>query len=862
MHPVATRRVPAIDRARGMRPLFPDGWLTPFLLVTLVTIAGLCVQQSDWSRLMFPVAVVAALGAVFGSVVARLRVLDSFAHMLSTVIGIGLSFVLVASGAATLEGSLRQRIREIGEVGLNWYLGDRVGAAMESLLVSLLMGIILWLVGYLAGWSLFRRGWIFAAIALPGFLILVNLGYAERPRTGYLAAFALVALVLIARHSLQARQREWNRLHLARSSGLLRGFMTTGIAMAVAVTAVGWQSPASLSQEALQPLIGEVSTTALTAQRSATEFLHDLSGSTTSGFDVSGEFSTFGSSFSVGGPLELTDTPQVLVGAERAPYLTAHHYDAYSGRGWYSTTGDSFQPEGLDGRRYSPAMTFAASQEVPLSPDVTSARTPRAIELSPLAPLGNQALTVDTFLSSSEQASVRMSWIQLDKVAFPLREVDISRLPRDLQRLASMLVEVELSAGEEEGSPAATDATMQDRIQSERQQLRERFLDVRWTADGNGNAADLVVSGQIPVYDDVESVALNEPVPTGGTYQIVASTSIASPEQLQGAGDAYPDWVQARYLSLSDTITPRTAALTRSITAASATPYDQARAIEQYLRSSIVYDETVDAPPDDVDIVDYLLFERQRGYCEYSATAMTVMLRSIGIPARVATGFYPGEYDQEQDGFVYRQNNAHAWTEVFFPQFGWIAFEPTSARPLIESGPASDPRQALPEFTPETEQDTPVPPTPTLEASPAAGSEDPLAPVLPAPTPASGADDSRWLWTAAGLGLLGALAGFAWLMLAAPLRGLSPAGAVFVRLRRLGRWLGVSNPPMATPREYGRAFAERMPQARQQVDRIVDTYELDQYGPERADARWNGTAEDAWQALKRQVPRSLWKHRG
>ncbi|MDQ3654383.1 MAG: transglutaminase domain-containing protein [Chloroflexota bacterium] len=838
--------------------MFPEGVLSPLLLVALVTIAGFCVQQSDWSRLVVPVVVIAFWSSVFGSVIAKLRVLDSIAHMLSMTLGIGLSFVLVAANAANLQGGVRDGVREIGDVGLRWYLGQRVDDDMEALLVSLLMGIILWLVGYLAAWSLFRRGWIFAAIALPGFLLLVNLGYAEEPRTGYLAAFAVVALVLISRHSLYSRQREWNRLNMGRPSGLVRSFVVTGVVVAIVATSAGWRSPASLSQETLQPLVGEVSSRALSAQESASDWLRDVSGGPQSEIRTSGRFSTFGDTFSVGGPLELTDEPQVLVFADRAPYLTAQHYDAYSGRGWYSTAEESFDPEGINGRRYSPDMTFAANQDVPLSADVTQSRSTSAIEITPLTPMDDRVLTVDTYLASNVEASVRMSWIQLDDVEFALDGVDITELPRDIQLVASILALADLSGDARNGSPTATDPEIQSRIDTEREQLRERFLDVSWAADESGTVTTLTVSGQIPVYDDVEAV-FSEAAVTGGSYRVVASTSTASPSDLQAAGSDYPDWVLDRYLSLPETITPRTVDLTRSVTAASASPYDQALAVEQYLRSEIVYDETVEEPPDGTDIVDYLLFERSRGYCEYSASAMTVMLRSIGIPARVAVGFYPGNFDQSQGGYLYLQNNAHAWTEVFFPGYGWIPFEPTSSQPLIDNGAGAESNETLAEPSPPiAEPETPVPGTPAAEATPESMAEDSAGAIPPHVTPESGSGGTPWgLFAAIGAAGAGAVAVAGWLLWTLPLRGMSPSSSLFARLRRVGGWVGVSAPPTSTPHEFGRAFAERVPQAHNQVDRIVQMYELDQFGPERADSRWLGAAEDAWQSIRRQLPRWL-----
>lgn len=839
------------------RPMFPEGLLTPALLIALVTIAGYCVQTSDWTRIVVPVSVMAFLAALFGSLIARLRVLDSVAHMVSIGLGIGLAFSLVASRADDLEGGLRERGAEIGTVGLRWYLGQRVDDEMEALLVSLMMGIILWLVGYLAAWSLFRRGWILATVFPPGFLILVNLGYAEAPQTEYLAAFSLVALVLIARHNLYCRQLEWGRNRMRGSAGVTRGFLLSGIVVAVVATSAGWWAPATLSQDALQPLVGEVSTSVLNAQDYASQWLRDLGGESSLRSQTSGSYASFGDSFAVGGPLELTDQPQVLVFADNAPYLTAQHYDSYSGRGWFSTTEDTFNPVGDKGQRYSPEMTFAVNQPAPLTSQVTQARTSSAIEITPLAPMDDRVLTADTYLSANVETSVRMSWIQLDGVEYDIGGEDVSGLPRDLQSIAVLLHGAELTGEVQDGSPVSSNAELQAQIELERDQLRGRFLEVSWTADEAGRVQTLIVSGQAPVYDDVEAVFSDDSAISGDTYRVVGLRSTATPDDLMEAGEDYPEWVTDRYLSLPDSITLRTTELTRAITTDSGNPYEQARAIEQFLRTEIAYDENVNAPPDDADIVDYLLFERQRGYCEYSASAMTVMLRTLGVPARVAVGFYPGDYDQSRAGYLYLQANAHAWTEVYFPGYGWIPFEPTSSQPLIEEGvnagadlPDTEPTGLAVEETP-----TPAPSSPL--ATPGGG-QTPASITPPQVTPEGGGGMPRWLLAmgAGGL-LLDAALVAGWLFWSVPLRGLAPSSSLYTRLRRIGTWLGVAPAATATPQEYGRAFAVRVPQARNHVERIVKTYEVDQFGPDRAGSGWLGAAEEAWSALKRQLPRWL-----
>lgn len=236
---------------------------------------------------------------------------------------------------------------------------------------------------------------------------------------------------------------------------------------------------------------------------------------------------------------------------------------------------------------------------------------------------------------------------------------------------------------------------------------------------------------------------------------------------------------------------------------------------------------------------------------------MTVMLRSIGIPARVAVGYYPGDYDQSQGGYLYLQNNAHSWTEVFFPGYGWIPFEPTSSRPLIESGEGSQPDEPIAEPSPIAEE-IPDASTPTPAATPGVPFDDQSGAVPPQVTPNPDVNGTPWgSLAAAGLAGIGMAAMAGWLLWTLPLRGMSPSHSLFARLRRVGGWVGVPASPTSTPQEFGRAFADRVPQAHSQVDRIVNMYELDQFGPERADARWIAAADDAWQSIKRQLPRLM-----
>jgi len=125
---------------------------------------------------------------------------------------------------------------------------------------------------------------------------------------------------------------------------------------------------------------------------------------------------------------------------------------------------------------------------------------------------------------------------------------------------------------------------------------------------------------------------------------------------------------------------PRVAQLARLMADGTATPLERARAIERGLRTRYTY--TLELPDREVpDPLAYFLFTRKRGHCEYFASAMAVMLRTLGIPARMATGFASGVYNSITDLWVVRASDAHTWVEAWIPGYGWASFDPTPPDP-------------------------------------------------------------------------------------------------------------------------------------------------------------------------------------
>lgn len=175
----------------------------------------------------------------------------------------------------------------------------------------------------------------------------------------------------------------------------------------------------------------------------------------------------------------------------------------------------------------------------------------------------------------------------------------------------------------------------------------------------------------------------------GEAYQVEAVLNNPNIQQLRSAGTDYPQWVTDKYLQLPEDFSPRIRQLALDIVVDAQTPYDQTSAITRYLRENIKYIATIPEPPRNADPLEWILFEYKQAYCVYYASAEVLMLRSLGIPARMAVGFaqgtgtsgnevLPSEVEEiTLNTYTVRKNNAHAWPEVYFPDIGWVEFEPT-----------------------------------------------------------------------------------------------------------------------------------------------------------------------------------------
>jgi transglutaminase-like putative cysteine protease len=137
-----------------------------------------------------------------------------------------------------------------------------------------------------------------------------------------------------------------------------------------------------------------------------------------------------------------------------------------------------------------------------------------------------------------------------------------------------------------------------------------------------------------------------------------------------------PDTAHATYLQLPDNLEPEIRKLAAEITKDAKTPVEKAVRVESYLRGKFEYTLSLTWDPGPQPLSTFL-FQQKKGHCEYFASAMAVLLRTVDVPTRLVNGFLMGEYNPIGDAYIVRESDAHSWVEVYLPGAGWTEFDPT-----------------------------------------------------------------------------------------------------------------------------------------------------------------------------------------
>jgi transglutaminase-like putative cysteine protease len=173
----------------------------------------------------------------------------------------------------------------------------------------------------------------------------------------------------------------------------------------------------------------------------------------------------------------------------------------------------------------------------------------------------------------------------------------------------------------------------------------------------------------------------------GATYQVTSMAGDVPDGELRATTG--PDPADPRWTALPATLAPRVRDLAAQLTNGAATRFDAVEAVENYLKTNETYDLDSPQPQPGDDAVDDFVFVSHRGFCEQFATAAVVMLRSAGVPARLVTGYAFGDTSRQPGHRVFRVEDAHAWVQVYYPGFGWVASDATPSGVTPSSAGAS-----------------------------------------------------------------------------------------------------------------------------------------------------------------------------
>lgn len=346
----------------------------------------------------------------------------------------------------------------------------------------------------------------------------------------------------------------------------------------------------------------------------------------------------------------------------------------------------------------------------------------------------------------------------------------------------------------------------------------------------------------------------------GESYQVLVLVSEATEADLAAAGTDYPQAVTDLYLG-TEGITDQVADLAgRIVTEAGAeNPYEQARALARFFRGSeFTYStEGLDVPPDG-DLVDTFLFGEggRRGYCQYFASAMVLMARSVGLPARVAVGFAPGERAGD-DLWLVRESNAHAWAEIYFPGHGWQIFEATKGIDPGFTRASGDP------LAPRTARGSGVDPFLEIELPPdfyrggsALPSPDPVEGAIDPAHPDQAIDDvaGNRLGNAILMGSIILLAvAFAWLQMRRNHHRwrLLPAGErAWRHLTAAAERAGIGPRPAETIYEYAGWLEDQLPEHGEPIRQVADGKVWQSYSGRKLNYGASRRLEEAWASLR------------
>ncbi|MPZ49666.1 MAG: DUF4129 domain-containing protein [Dehalococcoidia bacterium] len=347
-----------------------------------------------------------------------------------------------------------------------------------------------------------------------------------------------------------------------------------------------------------------------------------------------------------------------------------------------------------------------------------------------------------------------------------------------------------------------------------------------------------------PDQSDVTSIRPSRRLNADSQYRVDGTVSNASVGRLQASGSAYPAWIDP-YLQLPSDLPASVASKAREVTAGASTAYDKANLLEAYLRTFPV-DTKIKPAPSKRDSVAYFLFDAGRGYFDYHASAMVVMLRSLGVPARMTVGYVTRPQDREPDTntYIVSDANSFAWPEVYFPGLGWVEFNPTPSEPrILRSGQDDQGFFSDPEEEEEEEELFPTDGLIPTEETPAAIDELQLE--------EGSSLISRIILTIVLLfvGITAVGSGIVHYGLNRGLGGVAYPVQIWEKTLRLGRWTKIRPIPQETPREVMARLKRELPDV-PDLDYLGESFIRARYGQKELGAEERQRLNQVWSQVR------------
>lgn len=790
-----------------------DGWLSVALLAVNLMVVIWSVEKADWvptPSLVF----VLLLAMAAGMLLSRVHVWS----LLVLPVGVALGLLVIVWQLTSFES------REVAVTSADqlwsrlslWLEAAKTGSInIDSVPFAFGILVATWLAGFLATWVFFRYRNFWGVFVLGGTGLLSNLTYLPPNASVFLGLWLFTGFLLIARVQSVRRRREWDRRNVVFDGhlGLLSFSDSFFLAIGVVVVAFfmlpvgGKFGPANDAYEFFRtPLKGmEYDFNRLFAGLPARKPL---------GFRIWGDVMAFQ------GTIHPT-TAQVLWVESPVPmYWKARTYGTYTSKGWIS--------EGTVLKKIGWVPPIGSPQPYLDRFEVSYRVTPFYSSRTLFA--GDQVVGVDrdVLIETYESPTYTVDFTDPGKVL---------ELPPKVVQAATKLQQTF-----RRGGAVANNSSLAAILPGD-----FRLTDV--TRGSQGIVQQVVLADVLPEQPDVLSLrSPGREIKSRDAYEITSSVSQAKGEQLRYAGTDYPTWALERYTQLPDDLPRRVRNLASDVTYREDSPYEKAKAIEEYL-SSFPYTLVVDPPPFDADGVDHFLFTLRQGYSEYFASAMTVMLRSVGIPARLATGYTTGDKVLGEDIYVVTDSHSHGWVEAYMPGYGWIPFEPTPGKslpspapPELEVGVGAVPSSADGPIDLECLDEIE-----DCEEGLDVGGEGSGAAV---PLPWGGQLVGVFLWLVVSLAVLGVVAGLVSLLWRKYMVPSDDPQQTFRRLAFLGSLAALKPVPYQTPYQYQQRLSQALPAYGEALSVIIDYYVRSLYGRKQLDDEQRLRLAQAWLRLR------------